>query len=165
MFEKLHFQECTVKFLPLHSLISKKRVQYHIKIDILKVSACRYRNQNSFLLLHLNNRSSKTFKIVYHTNPFTFESPHTSQKYTYDAYWRFENMFTEHSGVEIGGGGFSWLRWLVSTLQRSQPGGSGHTRCMGRAYPVLVHGNSVSVKEVRRRPFCRFRVTRSTVTC
>lgn len=59
-----------------------------------------------FLLLHLNNRSSKTFKIVYHTNPFTFESPHTSQNKTYDVYLRVENMFTEHCGVEIGGGGF-----------------------------------------------------------
>lgn len=107
--EKLHFQECTVKLLPLRSLISKKLVQYHIKIDMLKVSALPVDigTKIVFLLLHLNNRSSKTFKIVYHTNPFTLESPHTSQKYAYDAYLRVKNMFTEHSGVEIGGGGFS----------------------------------------------------------
>lgn len=65
MFEKLHFQECTVKLLPLRLLISKKRVQYHIKIDISKVSALLVGigTKIVFLLLHLNNRSSKTFKL------------------------------------------------------------------------------------------------------
>lgn len=105
-----------------------------------------------------------TFKIVYHTNPFTFESPLTSKKYTYDAYFlRVEHMFTEHAGVEIVGGGVQ-LTALARFNATEKPAGWFGTHPL-YGYPVLVHGNSVSVKEVRRRPLCRFRVTRSTVTC